>query len=617
MEEWDAIIVGAGASGAILALELMKKGRRVLMLEAGRGVRNDEEGWNSALDTYYNAVAKTPNSPYSPTRQAPQTDVLQVNQIQPGVPDSAGYMVQHGPQPFGSDYTRSKGGTTMHWLGTTLRMLPNDFQMRTKYGVGDDWPIRYEDLKPDYERAELEIGVAGDVSAQQLPGVDAEKFWGKDYQFPMQKIPEAYLSTRFKKRLGKLKVPVAGKEYELYVTPTPQGRNSIPNPDYINPVTGKKGDFKVTGSPGNPLRGERCQGNASCVPICPVQAKYSAHRTLNKAQAKATDNDATFTIRNQSIASKIVTDPNDGRVLWIEYLLYDGSPFPPQKKVAKAKLYSVAAHSVESAKLLLISNIANRSDQLGRNLMDHPTMLTWGLTDEPVWPFRGPGATNAIPTFRDGPFRSEQAAFVLPIDNWGWVWSSFAPGAPFADFVGQGLFGRKLRQNVAHDFSRQIALQWEFEQVGQPGNRVTIDPQYLDPVGLPRPIIHYKVDDYVRKSMQTAIDLNQRICKKVNITDKTFYSPGAPGFVEYEGVGYEYRGCGHLVGTHRMGSNPSNSVTDSFMRCWDHQNLFVVGCGSMPTFGTSNPSLTMVALAYRAADAMNKQLDKDHTAPSL
>lgn len=615
MEEFDVIIVGAGASGGILALELMKKGRRVLILEAGRGLRNDEEGWNSAIDSFYNAVAKVPNSPFPATAQAPQTDVLQFHQIQPGVPDSSGYLVQHGPQPFSSDYGRSKGGTTNHWLGVTLRMLPNDFKMRTKYGVGDDWPIGYEDLKSDYERAEFEIGVAGDVSAQNLPGVDAKKFWGS-YQYPMKKIPEAYLSTRFKERLGNLKVPVAGKEYELYVTPTPQGRNSMPNPDYVNPVTGEKG-FTPVGSPGQPLRGERCQGNASCVPICPVQAKYTAHRTLNKAQSKATAVDATLTLRSQSIASKIVTDPVNGRVLWIEYLVYDGSPFPPVKKTAKATLYSVAAHSVESAKLLLISNIANRSDQLGRNLMDHPTMMTWGLADEPLWPFRGPGATNAIPTFRDGPFRSEQAAFVLPIDNWGWVWSAFAPGAPFGAFVGQGLFGRKLRQNVAHDFSRQITLQWEFEQVGQPGNRVTIDPQYLDPVGLPRPVIHYKVDDYVRKSMQTAIELSERIFKKVGITDKTTHDPSAAGFVEYQGKPYEYRGCGHLVGTHRMGTNPSNSVTDSFMRCWDHENLFVVGCGSMPTFGTSNPSLTMAALAFRAADEMNRVLDKHSTAPSL
>lgn len=187
---WDAVIVGAGVSGAIVALELVKRGRSVLILEAGRGVRNDEESWNSIVETYYNAVAKVPNSPYPATLQAPQADVLQVHQLQPEVPgapgyvknpngyvpDSAGYMVQNGPQPFGSDYTRAKGGTTMHWLGTALRMLPNDFKTQTHYGVGVDWPIGYKDLKSDFEKAELEFGVAGDVKAQNLPGVDPDSF---------------------------------------------------------------------------------------------------------------------------------------------------------------------------------------------------------------------------------------------------------------------------------------------------------------------------------------------------------------------------------------------------------------------------------------------------------
>jgi choline dehydrogenase-like flavoprotein len=278
---------------------------------------------------------------------------------------------------------------------------------------------------------------------------------------------------------------------------------------------------------------------------------------------------------------------------------------------ARGKTYVVAAHTVESAKLLLASGVANSSDQVGRNLMDHPTMLTWGLTEEPVWPFRGPGSTNAIPTFRDGSFRSEMSAFVVPIDNWGWVWSAFAPGLPFSELVGQGLFGQKLRQKVAHDFSRQICLQWEFEQIGHSYNRVTIDPHYLDPLGIPRPVIHYRIDEYLLKAFEAAREISDRIFARARIQDCTFYARTAPGYVEYNGRGYEYRGCGHLVGTHRMGSSSLQSVTDSWMRSWDHQNLYVVGCGSMPTLGTSNPSLTMAALAFRAADSILRDLNRD------
>jgi choline dehydrogenase-like flavoprotein len=608
-EIYDVVIVGAGPTGAIIALQLARAGKRALILEAGRGTRDDEEGWRSVVDTYYNALAKVPNSPYPPTVQAPQPDVLQFNQIKPGVPDSAGYWVQHGPQPFSSDYTRAKGGTTLHWLGTALRMLPNDFKIRSQYGVGTDWPIGYEDLKKNYELAENEIGVAGDVTAQKLPGVDSQAFWG-DYVFPMTRLPDSTVAKDLNARIRGVKVPVLGKSYQPYITPTPQGRNSMPNPDYVDPVTGERG-FQPTGSPDNPLRGERCQGNSSCVAVCPVQAKYSALRTLRRAQSFSTLAGPRVQIRNQSVASRVVIDNANGRVQHIEYLAYETNGAPPIKKVAQGKTYVIAAHSVETAKLMLISGIGNQSDQLGRNLIDHPTMLTWGLTEKPVWPFRGPGSTNAIPTWRDGPFRSEMAAFVVPIDNWGWVWSGFAPGFPFAGLVGEGLFGKKLRQRVAHDFSRQITLQWEFEQLGQSYNRVTIDPQFLDPLGLPRPVIHCKIDDYLLKAFAAAKGISDQLFKQAKIKDFTQYSPSAPGYVEHEGKGYEYRGCGHVVGTHRMGASSNDSVTDSWMRCWEHPNLYLVGCGSMPTIGTSNPSLTMAALAFRAAESILSDLNRE------
>ncbi len=609
MEEYDAVIIGAGASGAIIALQLARAGKRVLILEAGRGVRSDEEGWMAAVNRFQTATAKVPNAAWPPTSTAPQLDVLQLNVIKDGVPDTSGYWVQKGPQTFGSDYARSKGGTTLHWQATTLRMLPNDFKMQTNYGVGCNWPISYEDLKPCYEKAENELGVAGDVGEQRLPGVDPKKFWGS-YTFPMKKIPDHFMAKTFAKRLGDFSVKVEGKDYPLYVTPTPQARNGMPNPDYVDPTTGAKG-YKPTGTQSDPLRGERCQGNSSCVIVCPTQAKYSAHRTLNRATDITTVSGPRVEIRNQSVVSKIVTNKTTGRVEHVEYFACDQGGGPSVPKTAKGKTYIVAAHSVESAKLLLVSDIANSSDELGRNLMDHPTMLTWGLMEEPVWPFRGPGSTNALPTFRDGPFRRDMSAFVVPIDNWGWVWSKIAPDVPFADLISKGMFGKQLRQHVAHDFSRQITLQWEFEQLGQRENRVTIDRQFLDPLGIPRPVVSYTVNDYVRKAMATAFDISAKLFKKVGIKDCTQYSKDNLGYVEYQGKGYEFQGCGHLVGTHRMGFTRHDSVTDSWMRCWDHENLYVVGCGSMPTFGTSNPTLTMSALAFRASESIIRDLNKE------
>jgi choline dehydrogenase-like flavoprotein len=617
-EEYDVVIVGAGASGSIVAHELAKAGRKVLVLEAGKSTRNDEDGWASNVENFHRAVAKVPNAAFPATQMAPQLDVLQFHNITPGIPDSSGYAVQHGPLPFASDNVRSKGGTTLHWTGIALRMLPNDFRMQTEYGVGVDWPISYEDMRPYYELAEQELGVSGSVAEYQIPVKDKKKYWG-DYQYPMKKMPQSYVDIKLKERVDGLKLELGGDSYDVKVVPTPQARNSDPNPDYIDPRTGEKG-FTPIGTTGDPQRGERCQGNSSCPSICPSQAKYSALRSLNRAIAAGERNGKPVTVKCQCVVSKVITDPVSGRVTALEYRPYEQLSFgPPPVIQVKASIFVIAAHSIETAKLLLMSGIANSSDQVGRNLMDHPTMLTWGLMEDPVYPFRGPAQTSAITAFRDGPFRKDMSAFVLPIDNWGWIWSKFSPEGDVGKALsgiddngkpGPPKFGRKLRQTIAHDVSRQIGFQWEFEQLPDPGNRITIDNKFLDPLGLPRPQIHYRMQDYTMRSMEQAQRLSKSIFKQAGITDATSYSPGDVVYTEYKGNPYTYRGCGHIVGTHRLGKTRVDSVTDSWLRTWDHQNLFLVGCGAMPTWGTSNPTLTMSALAFRAAEAINKDLNK-------
>lgn len=110
--------------------------------------------------------------------------------------------------------------------------------------------------------------------------------------------------------------------------------------------------------------------------------------------------------------------------------------------------------------------------------------------------------------------------------------------------------------------------------------------------------------------MKAAKDVSDQIFAHSGVTDYTQYSQqNDPGYVEYEGQGYTFRGAGHIVGTHRMGSQPEDSVVDKDMRTWDHNNLFLVGCGNMPTLGTSNPTLTMSALTFKATEAILKQLN--------
>ena len=146
----DVVIVGSGVAGALVADVLARAGVGVLVLEAGPPVERDR-----AVEVFRAAPAKVPESPYPNVRWAPHPSVLEI-----GVPGT-GYFIQNGPDPFGSTYERIVGGTTWHWLGSTPRLLPVDFEMQTRFGVGVDWPITYDDLEPWYVRAENELGVAG------------------------------------------------------------------------------------------------------------------------------------------------------------------------------------------------------------------------------------------------------------------------------------------------------------------------------------------------------------------------------------------------------------------------------------------------------------------------
>ena len=144
--------------------------------------------------------------------------------------------------------------------------------------------------------AEREIGVSGDVADEPFPEIFPE-----GYVFPMLKMPLSYLDKMVGRGIDGTTVELAGKSYELKVRTFPQARNGIPNPNY----DGGKGYVPVGAvSTSQVEEGGRCQGNDNCVPICPVQAKYNAGKTLAKAlQTGRVD------LLGQSVASRIYIDP--------------------------------------------------------------------------------------------------------------------------------------------------------------------------------------------------------------------------------------------------------------------------------------------------------------------
>jgi choline dehydrogenase-like flavoprotein len=530
----DAVVVGAGVSGALVAWRLASVGVKVLVLESGPRVDRAE-----AVTTFQKAPAKTPESAYADVPYAPRPTAL----------DSAGYLVQAGPVKFKSTYERRVGGTTWHWLGTCLRLLPADFALRTRYGVGVDWPLTYDELEPWYSEAERALGVAGD-SAEDLGAP-------RRHPYPMPPIPPTYLDQR---------VAAAVEPLGLRVRSTPQARNSV----------------TYDGRPA-------CCGSASCIPICPIGAKYDAAVHAVKAEAAGAQ------ILDRAVVHAIDVAP-DQRVTGVRFKRPDGS-----EGRATGGVVVVAAHAIETPKLLLLSRtsrlpngVANSSDQVGRNLMDHPTQLSWALSREPVYPYRGPLSTSGIEHLRAGDFRRARAAFRIEIGNDGWLWPGGNPIDLAPTLVDQGLRGKALIAALNDQSARHFRLASSIEQLADPDNRVTLAVDRPDALGIPRPRISYRLDPYALAGMAEARRVHERIFGALGATVRHHRE--------------EHEGAGHIMGTYRMGANPKTSVVDRNLRSHDHPNLFLLGSGVFPSVGTGNPTLTIAALALRAVDPIARTL---------
>jgi len=636
---YDVVVVGGGVMGCVLAKVLgelaYKNGRSIsiLILEAGTGGSSPEAAHQAYLDTYYGALRKTPNAPYPSSVNAPSPEDI-ASLKAPG----DRYFVQRGEVPFSSNNLRILGGTTHHWMGIALRMLPADFELNTRYQQGVDWPFKYNVIKPYYEKAEWEIGVAGNAKDQlKIHGVGPEDF-GK-YSYPMEGIPISYLDQVLSESIGDdYRFKIGDLDYPVGLVPIPQARNSVPDAhaddprDYIDESRIDK-PYQPIGAPGALLTGsgQRCEGNASCIPLCPSRAKYTALKSLALLEELSKASGVSVTVVTKAVASDLEVDCN-GNVTCVNYLQYDEPQLPyAVRRRAVGRRFVLAGSAIENAKLLLASRtehltqgLANRSGCVGRHLMDHPFTLAWGLMKEkPVGAFRGPGVTSDLP-MRDGEFRRTQASFRTDVGNWGWVLTDSSPGrdverliAPdsFNDDVQKALgldgpvYGETLRRKLKSQIQRQVTLGFLLEQLPEYSNRVSICNEHRDPLGLHKPVLHYDISNYTRAGMSSAFKLARQLFDRIGAIDFTNPATALGTDLKFEGEVFRFIGAGHIVGTHRMGSSPDNSVVDQYQQSWDHPNLYIVGCGSMPTVGTSNPTLTGVALSIMSAEHMFHGLD--------
>ncbi|WLB86898.1 GMC family oxidoreductase [Bradyrhizobium japonicum] len=637
-EDVDVAIVGSGFAGALIANELAKQGKRVVILEAGDGI---PPNINEYMQRFYGAEDKVPESPYTPSllnsRGHFDEKINDPRKVRAGRPtvrtldshwkDGAkNYLVQDGELPFGSTYDRVAGGTS-HWLGTCLRLVPNDFKMKTLYGQAErsfvDWPIGYDDLVDWYGKAEAELGVSADIEDQKYLGI----YFPDGYQYPMPRIPNSLTDRAIGKALANIdpaKTAFLGMKSaptEIPVRGVPAARNS------------------------QPYRNRRaCAGNSNCIPICPIQAKYDPTITLNEAL-----NHKNVRMLRHTVVRKIILDSNDvRRVSEIRITHYRPGTDETFTTTIKAKIFVVAGNAIETARLLLMSEdqrlespknptkiVANGSGMVGRHLMDHPYYVAWGqlkMTADQLWPYRGPLITSGIGDLCDGPFRDRRAAFRVDIGNEGWNFVMAATGvansdphATSVDFIngvnrtglnpdragrdkpGLALFGPELTKALNDNITRQFRVGFLVEQTPDSNNRVTLANE-TDGLGLQRPKITYNLSDYTKAGILAAHQMKDLLFKQMDAIDFTRIGENDPTKFDFRGTTLNYMGAGHIMGTYRMGFNKGDSVVDSFQCSHDHDNLYLVGSGTFPTGATANPTLTIAALALRTADRIAKRV---------
>jgi choline dehydrogenase-like flavoprotein len=450
------------------------------------------------------------------------------------------------------EYAHNVGGSSVHFSANFWRLRPLDFMERSLLGPVSgtnfaDWPISYEELEPYYTKVDWEIGVSG------LAG-SWDPARSRDYPCPPLPVKSSgVLLERAGRKLG----------YQAYPAPV-----------------------AILSKPFN--------GRPPCIHCgfcnsygCEVSAKSSTLVTMIPL-ALASGN---CELRTLCTVSRINTDAQ-GRANEVVYWDADGV-----EQAQRARAVVLSANGAESARLLLLSESAkfpdglgNSSGMVGKNLMFNGLTRVLGRFPEPVNAFKSVAATRVVHDFYSidprqgfyggGGIDDRAIARGLPM--------TFALNNPaFSDSSWGSEFKRKLERNFTHG----CAFNGHTTSLPQSSNNVSLDPEVRDKFG--RPALRTTYMDHP-DDLQTMKFFVQRSLELMD----------AAGALEtasfYPENGQE--NAPHLLGTCRMGNDPANSVVDKYHRSHDVPNLYMVDGGSMVTSGRGQPTMTIMALAFRAAD---------------
>lgn len=451
-----------------------------------------------------------------------------------------GQRVTSGQDPINPWSGTGVGGGTLVWCGVTPRFHANDFKTASVDGVGVDWPLTYADLAAYYDRVEADFGVSG------LAG---ENPWEAPRgPYPMPPLPFSYQAQVLARGVEKL------------------GGRALHGPLAIASV---------------PYRGrEACINCGFCMQGCRSTAKSTTLFThVPQAEARGAR------ILPECTVFRIEYEAKRNRVTGVSYFDARGNVHQ-----IRARMVIVAAHAVETPRLLLLSanstfphGLANSSGLVGKNFMAHPTCTVTGLFHEPLNGFKGPTMGDLL--VQDWYETDGQRGFAR-----GYTLEKFVPGPFFYASNMMNLWGQDLKEMIRY---YAYAGGWWVCGEGLPNdeNSVTLDAQVTDDHGLPVAHLTHGWTDNDRNLIQHSLQK----------ATETLEAAGA-WRVEAGPIS-----SAHPMGTVRMGNDPRTSVLNPYCQAHDIPNLFVTDTSVFPTGGGVNITLTAMAITLRAAQYIIEQ----------
>ena len=478
------------------------------------------------------------------------------------------------------------GGGTVHWDAKTPRFWQQDFNGHSLYGAVPganvaDWPFDYEDLAPIYDEVEAQLGVQGDVTQMPASTVDPERGAPRRGQFPQGPNAPMYSGLLLK-----------------------EGARRVGYTAYPFPMAVNSGTFD-----GRPA----CNSCGFCSGFgCPINARGGAAVSfLHHALL------AGATLLSRTYVTRVQLSADEKRATGVHYLDASGTAqFHP------ADVVILAASAIESARLLLLSatgtgrhvnGLGNGSDLVGRNLMFHFFTIGVGMFAGQPHSWRGPSTTFTIDDFV-GPdtspaARSAARAAGLPylkggICEVGGGTTLLREAGIYTSVPNSWGHGFKALMRTSPFRAHLAGLSMVGEDLPQLANRVDLDPAVRDWRGIPVPRITRSAHRFELAASAYYGPKLQSVCAAAPGAVASGWVPIATIAEATGGDASSFAGfasTAHIMGTARMGSDPTSSVVDPYGRLWGVENLVVADGSVFVSSGGFNPTLTIMALSLRAA----------------